>query len=199
MHLVKRIPVAAGLGGGSSDAAAALLAANLGWELGWSRGELAELGSQLGSDVPFFLGSPAAICRGRGEQVVPVAGLGRCMFVLVTPPTGLSTAAVYGRCRPDMRPRRVAAMVSAARSRGPAGIGQHLWNRLEAAASQLCPSVGRLSRELGRVELHGHQMSGSGSSHFGIGRHARHARRVAGILRARRVGRVVCVPSCTTS
>jgi 4-diphosphocytidyl-2-C-methyl-D-erythritol kinase len=112
LHLVKRIPVAAGLGGGSSDAAAALVAANLGWDLGWSGDELAELGSQLGSDVPFFLGRGTAICRGRGEHVVPIAGFGRQSFVVVKPPAGLSTSAVYARCRPDYEPRRVAPVVA---------------------------------------------------------------------------------------
>ena len=199
LHLVKRIPVAAGLGGGSSDAAAALVAANLGWDLGWSHDELAELGSQLGSDVPFFLGGGTAICRGRGEHVVPIAGFGRQSFVVVKPPAGLSTSAVYAHRRPDYEPRRVAPVVAAGRSRGPAGLGRHLWNRLQGAAGELCPSVERLDQQLGRLELYGHQMSGSGTSHFGLCRHARHARRVAGILRARRLGRVLCVASCATS
>ena len=94
--LVKRIPAAAGLGGGSSDAAAALVAANEGWRLGRSRDELADWAAELGSDVPFFLAGGPAICRGRGERVEPVAGLGALDFVVVRPPEGLSTAAVYG-------------------------------------------------------------------------------------------------------
>ena len=69
VRLVKRIPAAAGLGGGSSDAAAALVAANLGWRLGLSPAELADAAAQLGSDVPFFLSGGPAICRGRGEQI----------------------------------------------------------------------------------------------------------------------------------
>ena len=73
LWLVKRIPAAAGLGGGSSDAAAALVAANEGWRLGRSRHELAQWAAELGSDVPFFLAGGPAICRGRGERVEPVA------------------------------------------------------------------------------------------------------------------------------
>ena len=76
LRLVKRIPAAAGLGGGSSDAAAALVAANEGWRLGRSRDELAQWAAELGSDVPFFLAGGPAVCRGRGERVTPVAGLG---------------------------------------------------------------------------------------------------------------------------
>ena len=78
--LVKRIPAAAGLGGGSSDAAAALVAANVGWQLGRSRDELAHWAAELGSDVPFFLVGGPAVCRGRGERVTPVAGLGALQF-----------------------------------------------------------------------------------------------------------------------
>ena len=66
-ELVKRIPAAAGLGGASSDAAAAMAAANMAWNLGWSSDRLAELAASLGSDIPFFFGGGAGIARGRGE------------------------------------------------------------------------------------------------------------------------------------
>ncbi|MEX0586210.1 MAG: hypothetical protein WD176_06185, partial [Pirellulales bacterium] len=69
LRLVKRIPAAAGLGGASSDAAAALVAANLAWGLGLSHAELSALAGELGSDIPFFLGRGSAVCRGRGEKV----------------------------------------------------------------------------------------------------------------------------------
>src|SRR5271156_1731329 len=98
LRLVKRIPAASGLAGGSSDAAAALVAANLGWQLNWPREKLAPLAAELGSDVPFFLGQGPAICRGRGEIIEPVAGLGPLWFVVVRPPVGLSTPAVYKAC-----------------------------------------------------------------------------------------------------
>ncbi len=100
LRLLKRIPATAGLGGGSSDAAAALLAGNVGWNLNWSRERLMELAAELGSDVPFFLAGGAAICRGRGEVVAPVGRLGTLFGVVVRPPVGLSTARVYGHCRP---------------------------------------------------------------------------------------------------
>ena len=105
LRLIKRIPTAAGLGGGSSDAAAALVAANLGWKLGLSLPELAALAAELGSDVPFFLNRGPAVCRGRGERIEPADGLGLMNFVVVRPPEGLATAAVYGVCRPAASPR----------------------------------------------------------------------------------------------
>src|SRR5262249_22303109 len=102
MDLIKRIPLAAGLAGGSSDAAAALWGLNFLWRLGLSQRELSGLAARLGSDVPFFLcSSSAAICRGRGELVEPLPLPGRFWFVIARPQTGLSTAEVYRGCRPS--------------------------------------------------------------------------------------------------
>ncbi len=169
--LVKRIPAAAGLGGGSSDAAAALVAANEGWRLGRSPDELAEWAAELGSDVPFFLADGPAICRGRGERVEPVAGLGGLGFVVVYPPVGLSTAAVYGLCRPAARAKRVQPLVDALRRGDLELAGRRMCNRLQPAAESLSPWVKRLQHEFHEQDCLGHGMSGSGSSYFGVYRH----------------------------
>ena len=97
LWLEKRIPVAAGLGGGSSDAASALLALNALWRLGLSRADLRSLGARLGSDVPFFLGESAcALAEGRGERLTPLPALPGREVVLAGVPVAVSTAAVYG-------------------------------------------------------------------------------------------------------
>jgi 4-diphosphocytidyl-2-C-methyl-D-erythritol kinase len=194
--LMKRIPAAAGLGGGSSDAAAALLAANVGWQLGRSSGELADWAAELGSDVPFFLAHGPAICRGRGERVEPVAGLGGVCFVVVYPPVGLSTAAVYASCRPAAQARQVQPLVDSLRRGDLEQAGRQLWNRLQPAAEGLSPWVKRLHQEFCQQDCLGHGMSGSGSSYFGIFRHARHARRSARRLCAKGLGAVFAVRSC---
>ncbi len=95
MRLVKRIPMAAGLGGGSTDAAAALAGLNRLWQLGLDNDALAQLGGELGSDVPFFFHGPAGWCTSRGEIVTPVPVGGRFDLVLLCPAFGLSTAEVY--------------------------------------------------------------------------------------------------------
>src|SRR5262245_62048232 len=95
IRLVKRIPMQAGLGGGSSDAAATLLALNRLWDLELTREDMADLGAQLGSDVPFFVLADTAWCTGRGEIVDPLPVGARLHFVLVCPPFGCSTAEVY--------------------------------------------------------------------------------------------------------
>ncbi len=190
IELVKRIPTEAGLGGGSSDAAAALLAANALWELDWSREALAELAAELGSDVPFFLADGPSICRGRGERVERVAGLGAIDLVIVRPPDGLSTAKVYGNCRVPDAPMPVEPVITALRRGDARGLRRAMHNRLEEAAADLSPWVGRLRREFAREDCLAAQLCGSGSAYFGICRHARHARRVAGRLRMRGVGQV---------
>ena len=196
LRLVKRIPIAAGLGGGSSDAAAALVAANEGWGLGRSMDELARPAAELGSDVPFFLTGGPAVCRGRGERVEPVGGIGVLDFVVVSPPSGLSTAAVYGVCRPPAEPRPVAPLLDALEQGDLEKTGRLLFNRLQPAAETLSPWIKRLQCEFARLDCLGHGMSGSGTSYFGLCRHVRHARRQARRLVASGVGSVLVVRSC---
>lgn len=188
LRLVKRIPSAAGLGGGSSDAAASLAAANAAWQLGWSPAQLGRLSAELGSDVPSFFASGPAICRGRGELVEPAADLGMLHFVVVRPPVGLSTADVYQACRPAVPARRLAPLLDALARGDLAAAGRLLFNRLESAAKKLSPWINRLGRELARMDCLGHQMTGSGTCYFGLCRHARHARRIARRLHAQRFG-----------
>jgi 4-diphosphocytidyl-2-C-methyl-D-erythritol kinase len=193
IRLVKRIPAAAGLGGGSSDAAAALIAANLGWGLGWSRARLSELAATLGSDVPFFLAGGPAICRGRGERIEPIAGLGEWHAVVVRPPVGLSTREVYERSEVPQQPATLEPLMEAMRNGNLHAVGKHLQNRLEPAAAQLSSWINRLRDEFRRVDCPAAQMSGSGSSYFGLFRSARQARRAGKQLAACGVGRVFVV------
>lgn len=190
VRLIKRIPAAAGLGGGSADAAAALYAGNVAWKLGWSLEQLSQLAAELGSDAPFFLHRAAAVCLGRGEQVRPVRALGNWPVVVVRPPVGLSTAEVYRDCKTGMPPNSAEPLVDALRRGDNRQLAAHVANRLQAAAESLSPWIVRLRLEFEQLNLPAAQMSGSGSSYFGICRSRRHARRVAARLRGRGVGNV---------
>ena len=181
IRLLKRIPSAAGLGGASSDAAAALLAANHVWQLGWTIDRLTRFAAEYGSDIPFFMYGSSAICRGRGERVQPVDGLGGLGLVIVRPPTGLATRDVYHACRVPDQPRRVDAAYRGLRMGRWKGS---MFNRLQQPAQQLDDSIARLGRALDELDCCEHQMTGSGTSYFGLCRTARHARRVASRLRA---------------
>lgn len=193
LQLIKRIPSAAGLGGGSSDAAAAMMAANALWNLNWDREALAPLAAELGSDVPFFLGRGAAVCRGRGEVIEPLAGIAPLHVVVVRPPEGLATAAVYGRVQPTVQPRSLGSLAESLVRGDLRQASRSIYNRLEPAAKTLSPWIERMAREFAAQDCLAAQMSGSGSAYFGICRHARHARRVARRLRSRDIGRVYAV------
>lgn len=97
IHLVKRIPVSAGLGGGSSDAAATILGLNRLLRLGWSASDMARVGQALGSDIPFFFFAPSAVVQGRGEEVTPVTLTGKRWVVLVHPGFPIETRWAYER------------------------------------------------------------------------------------------------------
>jgi 4-diphosphocytidyl-2-C-methyl-D-erythritol kinase len=199
-RLWKRIPLAAGLAGGSSDAAAALAGLNRLWHLGWRRPELAELGARLGSDVAFFFSAPAAWCTGRGEVTEPVR-LGRPLdFVLACPPVGLSTAEVFRGVTVPERPLDGAEARRAAGAGDVEALGRALFNRLQPAAEKLCPAVAGLSERLAGLGPAGRLMSGSGSSVFALCRSPEEALLLSRALRpVREEGggvRVLVVRSC---
>ena len=146
IDIAKSIPAAAGLAGGSADAAAALVALDALWNTGATRGELAGLAAQLGSDVPFLLHGGNAIGGGRGETVSPVLARGSYHWVFATAPEGLSTAAVYAefdRITPDApeEPEVPDALLNALRAGDAHALGQALSNDLTDASLSLRPEL----------------------------------------------------------
>ncbi|MDZ4687357.1 MAG: 4-(cytidine 5'-diphospho)-2-C-methyl-D-erythritol kinase [Planctomycetaceae bacterium] len=183
--LIKRVPAAAGLGGGSSDAATTLAALNQLWQMGLAREELIALAAQLGSDVPFFLAdSGTALCTGRGEHLEPFAGRLSLPLVIARPQSGLATAAVYGGCRPEPDGPDVGPLMAGLRSGSATHVAHCLHNGLQPAAEALNAEVAVLHRLFARQSFRGHQLTGSGTSYFGICRDLHEARRIAGRLRA---------------
>ena len=199
--LRKRIPTAAGLAGGSGDAAATLAGLNRLWGRGLSTSDLAALGGRLGSDVPFFFATPAAWCTGRGEVVEPLR-LGRPLdLVLACPPEGLSTAEVFRNLTVPEAPRDGAPLRRAAEAGDVEELGRLLFNRLQPVAERLCPAVAGLCGRLAGQGPAGCLMSGSGSTVFALCRSRGEARRVAHGLASVREGpggtRVHIVQSCS--
>lgn len=191
VRLTKRIPVGAGLGGGSADAAAALVAGNLGWNLDLSKQRLLELAAELGSDVPFFLGAPTALCTGRGEQIRELPRLPSCEVVIVYPPAALRTAEVYRQSRIPATAHRFDAAFINGQIRHAAELGTKMFNRLQIPAAEISPWISRLEKEFCKVPFVAHQMSGSGSSYFGICASQDDARRAHHQLRAAKIGQVM--------
>jgi 4-diphosphocytidyl-2-C-methyl-D-erythritol kinase len=202
-HVTKRIPMQAGMGGGSSNAAATLLLANAAWELGLKHSELSELAAKLGSDVPYFLQSSSAICRGRGERIEPIAGLPRISFVLVKPDFGLSTPEIFGKLQDSEKQAsaaesasRLGSLIAELRAGAIGKACRLMTNRLEGAAARIAPEIERIKSALARVGCQGQLMTGSGSTVVGIARSAGHARRLAHWLSAQNVGTVLATASC---
>jgi 4-diphosphocytidyl-2-C-methyl-D-erythritol kinase len=171
-RLVKRIPVAAGLGGGSSDAAGFLLGANRLLALGLSEEELRDLAARLGSDVPFFLKGGTARATGRGEQVRHLCPAPPGWVVLATPPVAISTTWAYGRARISLTPRGRGASILAAAitSNEWRDITPHLHNDFEDVVLPEFEIVAGLRRALEASGVLGSLLSGSGSTVFGLAR-----------------------------
>ena len=185
VDLVKEIPSGAGLGGGSSDAAAALMGAAKAWGIDWPRSRLATLAAQLGSDVPFFLEGCPAIASGRGERLVAVGGMPALHAVIACPAAGLSTAAVYARCTPDVGHRGAAERLAAAFGAGDLGTAfAAMHNTLEPPARALAADVGRLLDAMTAAGAMRPMLTGSGSACFALARSEPEARAIAARLEA---------------
>ena len=214
ISLTKRIPSQAGLGGGSSDAAAALIAGNRVWDLGLTCRELQQIGEKLGSDIPFFVhsimargGSEAsesrwAVCSGKGEEIVGAPSFGGAPCVIVKPKFGLSTVKVYRESRPGDWGNDVCTASSNVDSFLPSRLKidqlgfNFMGNALQAAALRIAPEIERIVRLLDSLPAVFHQLSGSGSAYFAIFRTSREAQRVAAVMRAQRLGTVFVSATC---
>jgi 4-diphosphocytidyl-2-C-methyl-D-erythritol kinase len=185
IELVKEIPSGAGLGGGSSDAAAALRAAATVWQLDWPGERLAAIGGRLGSDIPWFFAGGPAIAAGRGELIESVPPLMPLAAVIAMPAVGLSTPAVYQACRPEPSRGGEATRLAAALAAGSLASAMPLMhNSLEAPARRLCPAIDQLLADIGRAGGLAPRLTGSGSACFSLCRTLAEARSIAARLAA---------------
>jgi 4-diphosphocytidyl-2-C-methyl-D-erythritol kinase len=200
IEIAKSIPAAAGLAGGSADAAAALVALDALWGTGASRADLDRLAAQLGSDVPFSLAGGIALGAGRGEQLSPVLAQTPTHWMLGIAGDGLSTPAVYAeldRLRaagavPGGEPLASADPVLAAlRSGPPSALAEVLANDLQAAALALRPELGRALRAATAAGALAALVSGSGPTVAALARDEQAAVRLAAALAGAGVFRTV--------
>jgi 4-diphosphocytidyl-2-C-methyl-D-erythritol kinase len=192
LHLRKQIPLAAGLAGGSADAAAALVACDALWGTGLSRDELAEVGAQIGSDVPFLMYGGTALGTGHGETVSPILARPTTWhWVLAIADEGLSTPEVYrelDRLRDSAWPptplERPDALMTALRQRDPEVLGAVLANDLQPAAVSLRPALADVIKAGNAAGAVAGVVSGSGPTCVFLATDAAHARDVAAGLEA---------------
>lgn len=189
IELDKQIPSAAGLGGASSNAAAALIAGNELWKLNWNRKKLSQLASQLGSDIPFFLYGGTAICRGRGEKIEPIPVPSGIPIVIAKPDFGIPTASIFNRVTIPTHPIPSNNFIDSLQRIAPNALGANMFNRLQEFTEPISPAITQtflgLKKEFSRLNCLGHQMSGSGSSYFGVFSTPRAARYATQYLAAR--------------
>lgn len=181
IRLKKAIPVAAGLGGGSADAAVTLAVLNKMWGMGLPLSELMLLGERLGADIPFCLLGGTALARGKGEQLEQLPPCPRLGLVLVKPPFGVSTASVYRAFTPGATVKKPdsLAMVKAIGERNVAGIIDNLANALEPVTINMHPEIAKIKEKLTKAGAPGVLMSGSGPTVFGLAADLESARVVA--------------------
>ena len=188
IHLTKRIPIAAGLGGGSSDAATTLVGLNRLWNTGCSASELLELAARLGSDVPFFLcGHSFSVGRGRGELLEPVMVTTMLNQVLVTPKTQLSTQEVFREAQFSLTASKpsITILLHALRNGSLGELAKGFYNDLQPEAIRRCPVMTEIHAILRAHGCLATLASGSGPSVFGLCHDAPQATRVARQVRER--------------
>ncbi|MDX8363130.1 4-(cytidine 5'-diphospho)-2-C-methyl-D-erythritol kinase [Cytobacillus sp. IB215316] len=182
--ITKTIPVAAGLAGGSSDAAATLRGLNKLWNLGLTIDELASLGAEIGSDVSFCVYGGTALAMGRGEKIIHIDPPPHCWVVLAKPSIGVSTAEVYRRLDlNNVEHPRVDEMVDAIRAHDYPLICSLLGNVLEDVTFQMQPEVAQIKEQMKRFGADAVLMSGSGPTVFGLVQHDSRMQRVYNGLR----------------
>ncbi|MBI4640535.1 MAG: 4-(cytidine 5'-diphospho)-2-C-methyl-D-erythritol kinase [Candidatus Tectomicrobia bacterium] len=170
INIEKKIPLAAGLGGGSSNAAATLWGLNKLWNLGVSREALRELGRSLGTDVPFFLFGTSAFARGKGDELHPSPNWRGVPLLLVNPTFPLSTAWVYKQWNASQThdPNRMERLRSSLEKGDLTQVASTLFNDLEPIALQYFPVIAEIKRKLMEMGARRALMTGSGPTLFGV-------------------------------
>lgn len=197
IKLVKKIPMAAGLAGGSADAAAVLSGLNQLWDLRLTMSELEKLAADLGSDVPFCLHGGTMLAAGRGERLSPLPALPECYVVLAKPPIDVSTAWVYGHYHADRIETHpdLNGMKKSLENKELALIAAKLGNVLESVTIPAYPCIADLKTCMLENGAMNSLMSGSGPTVFGLVEGREQAEYVAAQLKKQHDAHVVIAKS----
>ncbi len=187
--LVKRIPIGGGMGGGSADAAAALVGLNKFWQLGLSQAELLEISQEIGMDVAFCILGGTALATGRGEIIQPLPASPELHLVIINPGVFVSTRTAYEGLNVDKltlreasRADKSAQMIDAIRQQDVAGIVASLHNDFEGTVFDEYPVIGAAKHSLLEAGAEAALLSGSGASVFGIAGNEAQAHAIAEAL-----------------
>ena len=193
IEITKRIPVGAGLGGGSSDAASVLMGMNDLFRAGLSDRQLMELAARIGSDCPFFILKGPYLMGGRGEIPLRPVSLEPRSYLIVVPPFGISTALVYSNLKCPLTIDTNSFTIDELSVEYGNAPERLLVNELEDPAFGICPEIRRIKAEILDAGALGVIMSGSGSSVFGVFKDDEHL--CIGMSRIRRHEGYVYIPT----
>ena len=170
MVLKKKIPMGAGLGGGSGNAAGVLMGLNQLWDMQLKPDELSRIAAQLGSDIPFFLCAPSALGQGRGERLTPLQPPKKFHVILAFPRVSMATAEVYQELNFDLtkNSKNINILREFFSKSNIASLGANLHNDLESVVFKRLPVVASIKQKLDSLNADGTLLSGSGSAVFGI-------------------------------
>ena len=170
INIKKTIPVAAGLAGGSSNAAAVLTGLNTLCGKIFTEKELCLLGEKLGSDVPFCIAGGCSLCTGRGEILTPLPDMPETTFLIAKPPVRVSTASVYGSLKADKLTEHpdTDGMIDAIKNGDENGVAVRMFNVLETVTAKEHSVIKRIKKEMIELGALGSVMSGSGPTVIGL-------------------------------
>lgn len=170
IEIEKNIPVAAGLGGGSTDAAAVIKLLNKAWKLGLSKKDLLSIGRMIGADVPFCIEGGTTFAEGLGEKLTPLNPIPDCFILLANPDVNISTKKVYESLdinKIDKRPD-ISGIIDAMDKGQLEKLAAKLCNVLEGVTIDICPLIRTIKKNFIEYGAIGSSMSGSGPTVFGI-------------------------------
>lgn len=191
--VTKRIPIAAGMAGGSADAAAAMRGLNALFEMGYATEALRELGVRLGADIPYCITGGTMLSEGIGEVLTPLPAPPECYLVVAKPDMDVSTAFVYQNLRADSLPFHpdIDGMVKALAAGDLGGITDRMENVLETVTVPAYPVIDRIKTRMRELGAENALMSGSGPTVFGIYKEQETAKKAAAIIREEKLAGAV--------
>ncbi len=179
IYIDKNIPVAAGLAGGSSDAAATIRALNKMFKLEMNLSDMINIGEKIGSDVPFCIYNKTAIAEGRGEILTPIRKVPKCWVVLVKPKFGVSTKEIFGNVNYlDIFHPNVEQVISSLNNQDYYQLCSMIGNSLENVTFKLYPEVQEIKKKLLLLGVDAALMSGSGPTVFGFVKKEKKAKKI---------------------
>lgn len=191
--VTKRIPIAAGMAGGSADAAAAMRGLNILFAMGYSAENLRELGVMLGADIPYCVTGGTMLSEGIGEVLTPLPAPPECYLAVAKPDIDVSTAFVYQNLRADSLPFHpdIDGMVEALAAGDLGGITDRMGNVLETVTVPAYPVIDRIKRRMRELGAENALMSGSGPTVFGIYKERKTAENAAELIREEKLAGAV--------